>query len=135
MTKSVVPDTGNAAEDTCTTYTYTVNSSAHIVNLPSEVNVTSLPCTTGATQVSQIISDTKYTYDGGGGINGPTTGNLTQVQQATAVTFVIATFAYTYTTELTRTYDQYGRVLTSKDADSRQTTTTYTPAAGAEPTS
>ena len=135
MTKSEVPDTGNAAEDTCTAYTYTVNSSAYIVNLPSEVNVTSLPCTTTATQASQIISDTKYTYDGGGGVNGPTTGNLTQVQQATAAIFVIGTFTYTYATELTRTYDQYGRILTSKDADNRQSITAYTPAAGAEPTS
>ena len=34
---------------------------------------------------------------------------------------------YTYTTELTSTYDQYGRVLTSTDADNRKTTTAYTP--------
>ena len=33
------------------------------------------------------------------------------------------------------TYDEYGRVLTSTDADNRTTTTSYTPATGAEPTS
>ena len=40
-----------------------------------------------------------------------------------------------YTTEQASTYDQYGRVLTSTDADNRKTTTAYTPAAGAEPAS
>ena len=130
-----MPDTGNAAEDTCTTTTYGANTSKSVwlVDLPSEVNVTDLPCTTHATQPSQVVSDTKYSYDGGGA-GTPTAGNLTQTQQATAVTQG-AGLTYTYTTELTSTYDEYGRVLTSTDADDRKTTTAYTPATGAEPTS
>jgi len=40
-----------------------------------------------------------------------------------------------FTTESSGTFDEYGRVLTSADADSRTTTTSYTPATGAAPTS
>ena len=135
LTESDVPDTGNAAEDRCTTITYTVNSgkSVWLVDLPSEVNVAGLPCSQPATQPSQVISDTQYDYDGGGNGATPTAGNLTKLLQATAVTGRLGLF-YTYTTE-TSTYDQYGRVLTSTDADNRKTITAYTPATGAEPAS
>jgi RHS repeat-associated protein len=133
-TSSKVPDTSNPAEDTCTTTTYAANTSAWMVNRPSEVNVVALPCGTLATQPSQAISDTKYSYDGGG-IGTPTAGNLTQVQRATTVSSAFGVLAYGYTTVQTSTYDQYGRVLTATDADNRTTTTAYTPATGAEPTS
>jgi RHS repeat-associated protein len=135
LTKSDVPDTSNAAEDTCTTYTYATNTqkSVWLVDLPSEVNVVALPCSTHPTLASQVISDTLYSYDGGG-LGTPTTGNVTEVQQATSVSTGLL-LTYGYATELTRTYDEYGRVLTSTDADSRKTTTVYTPATGAEPTS
>jgi RHS repeat-associated protein len=132
-TASKVPDTSNPAEDTCTTTTYAANTSAWIVNRPSEVNAVALPCGTTATQPSQVISDTKYSYDGGGP-GTPTAGNLTQVQRATAVSQTIG-LNYSYTTVQTSTYDQYGRVLTATDADNRKTTTAYTPATGAEPAS
>lgn len=131
--ESDVPDTSNAAEDTCASYTYAVNSTENLVDLPSEVNVANVPCSTTVTQASQVISDTKYSYDGGG-FGTPTAGNATQVQQATAVTQGLG-LTYTYATVLTSTYDQYGRVLTATDADNRKTTTAYTPATGAEPTS
>ncbi len=136
LTESDVPDTSNAAEDTCTTVTYTTNTTAWIVDLPATEQVVDLPCGTVATQASQLVSDTKYTYDSGGT---PTAGNLTKMQAATAASVqnLFGTFiwSYTYTTEQTSTYDQYGRVLTAKDADNRTTTTAYTPATGAEPTS
>ncbi len=82
VTESDVPDTGNSAEDSCTTVTYAVNTnnSVWLVDLPSEVNVVALPCSTHASQPSQVISDTKYTYDGGSGA--PTAGNVTLLQQA-----------------------------------------------------
>jgi RHS repeat-associated protein len=134
LTESDVPDTGNAAEDTCTTITYATNTSNNVwlVDLPSEVNVVALPCGTQATQQSQVVSDTAYGYDGGGT---PTAGSLTKVQRATSATLTFGVLMYTYATQLTLTYDQYGRVLTSTDADNRKTTTAYTPAAGAEPAS
>ena len=98
------------------------------------MNVVGLPCSQRATQPSQVISDTQYDYDGGSNGATPTAGNLTKLQQATAATGGLGLF-YTYTTEQASTYDQYGRVLTSTDADNRKTTTAYTPATGAEPTS
>ena len=135
LTESDVPDTGNAAEDRCTTITYTVNSdkSVWLVDLPSEVNVAALPCSQTATQPSQVISDTQYDYDGGSNGATPAAGNLTKLLQAKAATGGLG-LSYTYTTE-TSTYDQYGRMLTSTDADNRKTTMAYTPATGAEPTS
>jgi YD repeat-containing protein len=77
------------------------------------------------------VSDTSYTYDNGGTLSA---GNLTKTQVATAVSGGLG-LTFTYTTEQTATYDEYGRVLTSVDADNRTTTTAYTPATGAEPTS
>jgi RHS repeat-associated protein len=136
LTESDVPDTSNAAEDTCTTTTYATNTTAWIVDLPATVQVLDLPCGTSATQSSQLVSDTQYTYDNA---STPTAGNLTKTQFATAASIqnLFGTFIwnYTFTTEKTATYDQYGRVLTSTDADNRTTATAYTPATGAEPTS
>src|SRR5258708_25164367 len=59
VTESDVPDTGNSAEDSCTTVTYAVNTnkSVWLVDLPSEVNVVALPCSIHANQPSQVISD------------------------------------------------------------------------------
>jgi RHS repeat-associated protein len=136
LTESDVPDTANPAEDTCTTTTYATNATTGLVDLPATVQVVDLPCSTTPTLASQLVSDTQYTYDNGGTLSA---GNLTKAQVATAVSvqnlFGVFVFQYTYTTEQTATYDQYGRVLTSADADNRTTTTAYTPATGAEPTS
>jgi RHS repeat-associated protein len=137
LTDSKVPDTSNPAEDTCTTFTYDVNTTTYLVDLPATQQVVDLPCGTTPTQASQLISDTAYTYDNGA--SSPTAGNLTKVQQATSATiqnnFGQYTFQYTYGSTSNYTYDEYGRQLTSTDADNRTTTTAYTPATGAEPTS
>jgi RHS repeat-associated protein len=133
LTDSYVPDTSNAAEDTCITTTYDVNTTTWLVDLPATVEVLNLPCSTYPSQASQLVSDTAYTYDNGGTLSA---GNLTKTQVATSVTYqVLIGFQFTYTTEETATYDEYGRTLTSTDADNRTTTTAYTPATGAEPTS
>jgi YD repeat-containing protein len=118
LTENLVPDTANASENTCTAYTYTVNTTAWIVNLPSEVKVT------GGASCATAVSDTRYTYDGGT----LTTGNITKVSRLNA-TASGGTVMENYT------YDQYGRTLTSQDPDNRTTITAYTPATGAEPTS
>ncbi|HZR53727.1 MAG TPA: polymorphic toxin-type HINT domain-containing protein [Streptosporangiaceae bacterium] len=127
-TQSDVPDTTDASQDTCTTTTYNTDTTDWVFNQQAEVNITALPCTTSPTQASQIVSDIKYTYNSG--------GDITQTQKASAVTVTVPnTIRYTYATVQAATYDQYGRVLTSADADQRITTTAYTPATGAEPTS
>jgi RHS repeat-associated protein len=137
LTVSDVPDTSNPAEDTCTTVTYATNTTTYLVDLPATVQVVDLPCNTTPTQASQLISDTANTYDNGA--SSPTAGNLTKTQTATSATvsniFGQYYFQYTYGSTDSYTYDEYGRRLTSADADNRITTTAYTPATGAEPTS
>jgi RHS repeat-associated protein len=131
LTDSDIPDTSNAAEDSCTSTTYATNTTTWLLDLPATVEVVDVPCSTFPSQASQLVSDTSYTYDNGGTLSA---GNLTKTQVATAVTGGLG-LTFTYTTEETATYDEYGRVLTSVDADNRTTTTAYTPATGAEPTS
>jgi RHS repeat-associated protein len=137
LTDSDVPDTSNPAEDTCTTYTYATNTLTYLVDLPATEQVVDLPCGTAPTQASQLISYVANTYDNGA--SSPTAGNLTKVQQATSATvqdlFGQFLFQYTFGSAQNYTYDEYGRQLTSTDADNRITSTAYTPATGAEPTS
>ncbi|MDQ2812565.1 MAG: hypothetical protein M3Z75_12015 [Actinomycetota bacterium] len=131
LTDSDVPDTSNAAQDTCTSTAYAANTTTWLRDLPATVEVVNLPCNTFPWQASQLVSDTSYTYDNGGTLSA---GNLTKTQAATAVSGGLG-LTFTYSTEQTATYDEYGRVLTSVNADNRTTTTAYTPATGAEPTS
>jgi RHS repeat-associated protein len=127
LTESEVPDKTDASQSTCTTNTYAVNTntSVWIVELHDEVKVTSGACgSSGAT----TVSDTQYLYDNGAFGAAPTVGNVTQ-ENHVAATASGATVAEKWT------YDEYGRVLTATDADSRTTTTSYTPTTGAEPAS
>ena len=118
LSENEVPDTADTSQNTCTSTTYTVNTSAWIVDLPSEVKVTA-----GAS-CAAAVSDTQYTYDGGT----LTHGNVTQTRQLNA-TASGGTVTENYT------YDQYGRQLTAQDGDGRTTTSAYSPATGASPTS
>jgi RHS repeat-associated protein len=128
LSDSDVPDTSNAAEDTCTATSYYTDTTDWVLDLPQAVEVLNLPCTTFPSQASQLVSDTQYTYDNG--------GDPTKTQVAMLVSYQpLLGFQFTFTTEETASYDEYGRVLTSTDADNRTTTTAYTPATGAEPTS
>jgi len=138
-----VPDTTDPSQTTCTLTSYSPSISnpdplpATVTDMPFEVTVLATgsaknPCTVSSSfTTSQLVSDTAYTYDG--------TGNVMKTQKATAASYnpggLTFGLTFTYTTTQTATYDQYGRVLTSADADNRTTTTAYTPASGAEPTS
>ncbi|HUN31222.1 MAG TPA: RHS repeat-associated core domain-containing protein [Trebonia sp.] len=138
---------GDATEDTCTQTSYP--PSGTILTLPQEVIVTSVPpasCPVSGTPAqSELISDTRTYYDGASSdTTPPTTGNATEILNATSYSGATPVF----TPQSQDTYDQYGRVLTSLDADAiaaiaagktgniaSPTTITYTPATGAEPTS
>jgi RHS repeat-associated protein len=130
---SSVPNTTDAAEDTCTTTTYASNTTEWLLDLPAEVTKVSVPCTTTQTLPADAISDDLTFYDGATSLSSdtPTTGNVTETQEATSYSGSTPV----YTTESTATYDEYGRALTSTNADSDTTTTAYTPTTGAEPTS
>ena len=129
---SDVPDTSDASQDTCTTSTYASNTTAWILNLATEVRVVSVPCGTTATP-ADTVSDQLSFYDGGTALSAdtPSIGDVTQTQLVTSYNGTTPVD----TTESTTTYDEYGRVLTAADALGRKTTTSYTPATGAEPTS
>ncbi|MGY5055139.1 hypothetical protein ACWDFR_13800 [Streptomyces sp. 900105755] len=78
------------------------------------------------------MSDTLTFYDGSSTLGAtPSVGDPTKTQKATSYTGSTPV----YTTEASTTVDQYGRSLTSTDADQRTVTTVHTPATGAEPTS
>lgn len=135
---SDVPDTNDSSQDTCTQTTYATNSdpSHWILDLPAEVLVTSVPpasCPISGTPTqAELVSDNLTFYDGATSLSTdvPTAGDVTQTQRATSFTT-----GPVYTTESTATYDEYGRILTSTNADGKTTTTAYTPTTGAEPTS
>ena len=123
---SDIPDTGNSAEDTCATTTYAVNTGTWLVDLPAVATVDAGPCNASGDGTGALVSQTEDFYDGGSLGGSPTAGNLTKTEQATAVGYFDTSSA---------TYDEYGRVLTSTNPDENITTTAYTPATGAEPTS
>jgi YD repeat-containing protein len=138
--EDMVPDTSQPSESTCTQTGYTNgNPGADDTDWyeVSEILTLTLPgcqsldSTAGYYTAAEFVSATSSTYD--------TAQDVTKIQKATAVT--VSTFegqgsdTLTWQTTQAATYDEYGRVLTSTDADSRTTATTYAPATGAEPTS
>jgi RHS repeat-associated protein len=130
--ESDVPDTADAAEDTCTSTSYADSTSAWILDLTAEVTEVSVPCATTPVLPGDAISDTLTFYDGSTTLGAaPTKGDITETEKATA--YSGSTPAYAMQSKAT--YDAYGRVLTSTDADNRTTSTAYTPATGAEATS
>ena len=131
---SQVNDLGDVSTNDalCTTTTYASNTTAWILDLPAEVTTVSVPCATSPTLPADAVSDARTYYDGSTILGAaPTVGDVTMTQQATSYTGATPT----YSTMSTQTVDEYGRVLTSTDADGRKSTTAYTPATGAEPTS
>jgi RHS repeat-associated protein len=131
-----VPDTAESSEDTCTQTSYAANTSTWLLDLPAEVTVTSVPpadCpVSGAPTQAELVSDNQTYYDYSATLDAPpSAGDVTMTKQATSYSGTSEVF----TTESQATYDAYGRVLNSTNADGDTTVTAYTPAAGAEPTS
>ena len=134
--ESNVPDTSAASEDTCSQTTYTASPSGWTSDLPAERIVTAVPpssCPVSGTPTqAELVSDTRNFYDGSTALgSAPSKGDLTKTQDATSYSGSSPVF----TTQSTSSYDEYGRVTSSTDADGNPTTTSYSPATGAEPTS
>jgi YD repeat-containing protein len=126
---SDVPDTSNASESTCTATKYDPDTATGLLNLPETVSTVTGPCGSEAGGSGALVSETEYFYDGGGLGAAPTAGNVTKTGKAVSGS-VVPVFDTSAST-----YDEYGRVLTSANPDNETTTTAYTPATGAEPTS
>jgi RHS repeat-associated protein len=123
---------GQASEDTCTQTSYPTTGTW---DLTSEVIVTAEPpgsCPVSGTPAqAALISDTRYYYDGSTTLGAaPGNSNVTETTQATSYSGSSEVF----TAESQKSYDEYGRVTSATDADGNTTTTSYSPATGAEPT-
>jgi RHS repeat-associated protein len=125
-------DVSTSSDDLCTTTTYADNTTAWILDTPAEAKTVSVNCSTTPSYPANAVSDTQTFYDGSTTLGAaPTSGDVTMVRKAVSYTGstpnLITTNEYTV--------DEYGRVTSATDGDGRLTTTAYTPATGAEPTS
>ncbi len=122
-----VTDNGDLAVPTqalCTTYTYpSPASTAGLIDYPDEIKT--IACGTSSTPT---VSDTKNSYDGQAFGAAPTAGNVTETDvYSSGDPGVTAHWVKQYR----GSYDSYGRMLTSEDADGACTSTSYTSAYGA----
>ena len=152
-TSSSTVDTDDSGTDYshCTSYAYApANTSLNLVGLVTSTTEVSVACSQftegsiksvpngyntltapAAFTQDEVVSATLEFYDQAGsfvtsGITAqsatPTVGNETETAQATG--YADGTFTYEMSTE--RTYDSYGRVEDSYDADGNETSTSYT---------
>jgi RHS repeat-associated protein len=123
-------DVSTSTDDLCSTTSFVDNTTKWILNDPSEQKTVSVNCGVTAPPNSAAVSDELSYYDSAT-VHGtaPTIGDLTESQNLISFTGTTPNYATT-----TDTFDQYGRPLSETDPDSRVSSTTYTPAAGAEPT-
>lgn len=119
-------DVSTTADDVCIRYTYSRNTSKHIVAAVSRTEEVSARCSATPSRPADVISDTRVFYDGGSFGAAPTRGLVTKTQEVDRY----SSGSPVYVTVSEATYDTHGRVLSAKDALGRQTSTAYTPASG-----
>ncbi|MFR0359252.1 RHS repeat-associated core domain-containing protein [Streptomyces sediminimaris] len=121
-----------STDNLCTTTTYDDNTGKWILDTADETATVSQKCTVTPTYPDDAVSDVRTYYDNSTTFGAaPTKGDATMVRQVSSYSGSTPVWS----TMSTGTVDEYGRAKTSTDADSRTTTTAYTPATGAEPTS
>ena len=127
-------DLSTTHDDLCTTTTYNDNTSAWILDTPSDVTTISAACGTATPSPSNTVSDTQTYYDG----ILPTTPPTVTPPSKGDPTTTLKLISYTGTTPnwatTSETVDEYGRALSTTDADGRTSSTTFTPTTGAAPT-
>ncbi|MEV0580842.1 RHS repeat-associated core domain-containing protein [Streptomyces sp. NPDC050392] len=129
LTESSLGDTAKSGDEECTTTTYVKNAAKNILNLVSQTQTVAKACGTSAQLPQDLISTTRYYYDGATGLTtAPVKGDITRRdEQDKAGTGYLTTATYTY--------DQHGRAKTSTDALQNTTKTDYVPAINEAPTS
>ncbi len=126
-------DTSTTADDTCTRTWYAKDSAGATLPAPRRVQEVSVSCAATPTYPKNLVSDDLTFFDGSTDNTAPPTkGDVTMVQKADSVA---ADGTPHYITALKTGYDSYGREHTETDGDGRTTTTDFTPASGASPTS
>ncbi|MFJ6252688.1 MULTISPECIES: polymorphic toxin-type HINT domain-containing protein [unclassified Streptomyces] len=126
-------DGAGTVEARCTLTTYTTPDTTNwLISYPSEITTTT-DTAACLTTPGEITSHARTYYDGQtlGTAPKPGKANVTKAEQLTRHTSG-STPVWETTSETT--YDQYGRVLVAKGQDGQPTTTAYTPASGAQPT-
>ena len=107
----------------CTTYSYpAAPSAAGLIAYPDEVKTTA--CTTPG---SPLVSDTRYSYDGQAFGAAPVSGNVTETQVYSSGDPGVTAH---WVAQSRDTYDSYGRLLTSEDANGNTTSHEYSSAYG-----
>lgn len=123
--EKMVDDDGEVgvADNQCTRNEYADSASAHIYSLLSRVETVSVDCATTPDRTKNVISDNLTYYDGSTTLGAaPTKGDITMTKRLSAYSGTTATYQTTATT----TYDDYGRPLVVKDADTAASSTQYT---------
>ncbi|MGA8114788.1 MAG: RHS repeat-associated core domain-containing protein [Actinocatenispora sp.] len=120
-------DTATAADNKCTTTTYTArNTGKWILNRAATVQTDTVACGTAPTP-EQVASTTRYYYDNATLGAAVTTGDITRTEGLTGWNGTMPEYSVSAEVD----YDSYGRILSSTDANGDTSTTAYTPAAGA----
>ncbi|MER6917593.1 RHS repeat domain-containing protein [Streptomyces spiralis] len=127
-------DPGHGVAPVCTRTTYVPpDKSNWLIAYPSEVVQISTSRCDGGFLNSSITSASRTSYDDQSLGTAPKPGqvNVTKTEQASKLD---ANGALVWETTAQASYDQYGRVTSSTGQDQQTTTTAYTPATGAQPT-
>ncbi|MDB1088173.1 polymorphic toxin-type HINT domain-containing protein [Streptomyces sp. ACA25] len=136
-------DTSTTTDDRCTRTTYATNTAKNLLDLPSREESLSVRCSATPDRSSDVISDTRYAYDGKAYGETPAFGSVTGTAELKDHNGTTATYV-----ESGATHDSYGRPLTATDlaadvtvtgsgtpqrtprTDGRTATTVYSPATG-----
>ncbi|WP_433365244.1 polymorphic toxin-type HINT domain-containing protein [Streptosporangium sp. CA-115845] len=119
-------DIATATDDQCTRYTYSPNSTAWILGLPSRTETVSVACSATPVRPADVLGDARMFYDGGAHGVAPTKGDLTMVEELDSYSGAQPQ----YVAISRNVFDDYGRVTESYDAAGAKTVTAYTPETG-----
>lgn len=127
-------DGAGLVEGRCTHTTYvTPDTSNWLIAYPADITTTDQKDCNLGYLLSSITGKARTFYDGNAAGAAPTAGKANATKSQEAASFDLSGQPVWETTGET-TYDQYGRPLTVKGQDGQTTTTAYTPATGAQPT-
>jgi RHS repeat-associated protein len=124
-------DLADPNDDTCTRYSYARNTTAWLLDLPSQKRTSVGACSRQPTGAADIVSDERYYYDNSDTLGAaPTRGDLTRREEISGWTNGVPT----YLTTTRVNYDVHGRMVDTTDAQNARQTIAYTPATGAPTT-
>jgi RHS repeat-associated protein len=119
-------DVSDPGDDRCSRTWYADNISAHMLAYPSREEMVAVDCGTTPDRATDVVSDVRTFYDGGGFDQEPTAGLATTAQELAAHDGTTASYVSVAETG----YDNYGRVISLTDAEEHETLTSYTESHG-----